>query len=227
MFKHYPKTKQKPKRYQETGFQKYMLDDEWRKIKEYVITKMYTSPPSQAAILTLMYTGRRRGEIVRLKRSDFNKDFSILRYQPLKKRNKIVIHQIPITPQLQKWLYFYDKRYSKYYRDGYMFPPWKNQSKNKHLQASTLSYWIVKITEKLGINEVYYKRSDGKILRRLSAHTFRHFAAFRFHNASDKNLRATQQFLCHEKIDTTAGYIMALRTIEEAKEVVDKAWSGL
>ena len=63
--------------YVNTGYIKYLTDKEFKKIKRYVERRI-KSPSMKMCLKVMMYLGLRVGEAVRLKRSNFNENFSVL-----------------------------------------------------------------------------------------------------------------------------------------------------
>jgi site-specific recombinase XerC len=65
-------------------------------------------------------------------------------------------------------------------------------------------------------------RKDGNKLYRVSPHTLRHFFAWRYYEASGKDIVATKERLCHKKLNTTAVYVNALCSTQgRDKNIVD------
>ena len=79
--------KKKRERLFQTGFIKYLTDEEFLKIKDYVENKIQ-SPPTKICLKVMMYLGIRVGEAITLKRSNFNDDFSKLTYIMLKTKSQ-------------------------------------------------------------------------------------------------------------------------------------------
>lgn len=208
------------KRYEETGYQKYLTPKEWAKINWWLNIKC-KSPPSRLMVYVMAYLGLRCGEVIRLKRENFNSDFSILRYQPLKKR-KLKIHTRAVPKVLQEMLVSYNQKYHRRYREGHLFFPYMSGSKNVHIQRSTVHHLFKKMRRETGITEVYYIRKDGNKLHRLSAHTMRHFFAANASKVTGNNYRKVQHMLCHSKIETTMKYVIPFLTIMEEKNDADK-----
>lgn len=213
------------KRYPETGFVRYLTSEEFKRIEEYVGYRLETSPPAQMIFYCMMYLGLRVGEAIKLRRENFNEGFSRLTFAPLKKRTP-KIHQRLIPEILQKKLIEYDKRFKTLYREGYLFPPYNNQSTNSHIQCTTIHFWCKRMREDLKLGQVYYRRTDGNPMHRLSAHTFRHYFAWRLYTVSNHNIKAVQEILDHEKYETTANYINALESSNNKLEkfLLDKAF---
>jgi integrase len=220
----------KPLNKNETGFVRYMTPTEFELIIQWIFTRLKYNPHTQMAFLTQAYLGLRVSEVVSLKRLDFNKNFSRLIFHPLKKRTKR-LHSRAIPEILRVLLVDYNKRWNRRYREGYLFPPFRNQSKNNHITRSTILIWFTRLREDLGLMDYYYtvkqnNFKNGKKLYRISSHTFRHHFAWKIYVASDKDIRAVQQILGHKKINTTINYIDALNSAHSnyEKELVDKAF---
>lgn len=209
----------------ETGYQKYITVQEWELIKTYLEQRLL-SPSARLAIYCLAGLGLRIGECLPLKRSQFTPDFDTLRYQPLKKRKQTVIHEIAVPSWLQEKLKAFDLQYNLFYRNDHLFFPFRNKSSNYHLQISTVHHIFKEMTRELSINDTYYARKDGQAMRRITPHTLRHFFAYNFCMSAAKvlgdGMKATQERLCHEKLETTAKYINALKASQAEKEIVNK-----
>lgn len=211
------------KKRRETGYIKYLTDDEFKAIKKFVDQDI-RAPPSKMCIEIMMYLGLRVGEAVALKRDNFSKDFSRLIYMPSKNKYRRV-HERVVPDFLKEKLQTYHKRFCRRYRNGYMFPPFMNGSKNNHILKFTIANWFIKIRRKLNFNHIYYMRKNGKPLFRISPHTLRHYAVWRYYVASGKDLRITQQIIGHKKIQTTADYINAVASSGNEKRIVEAAFS--
>ena len=211
----------------ETGYQKYIRPMEWEMIKHWLKTRL-TSPSSKMCIYTFAYLGLRINEAVPIKRHQFNNDFTIFRYSPLKKGKKNIIHEVSVPKRLSEMLVDYNRRWNKRYREGCMFFPWKNQSKNDHIRDSTIRYIFDRMRKELKLVDIYYVRPNGGgPLNRITPHTLRHYFAYNFCMAASKKMgdgmKATQERLAHTRIETTAKYINALKTSNMEAEIADLA----
>jgi len=173
-----------------------------------------------------MFLGLRVSEAIKLHRDNFNKDFTKLTFQPLKKARPIV-HERHIPSILSEKLQKYHVKYRRRYRNGYLFFPFKNGSTNYHVQRSTIIWWFKTLRKELGLNQVYFTCSDGKKLYRVSSHTFRHFAAWRYYESSGYNIKAVQEILCHESFETTAKYISSMASLDNELNIINGAWDKL
>ena len=118
----------------ETGYIKYLTDDEFKKIKQFV--NKLQSPSMRMCIKIMMYLGLRVGESIRLKRNNFNQNFSLLTYV-MQKSKKVKERIVPES--LRKELAKYYQTWHHRCIDGYLFfPSYRNQSKNKHLQRNSI-----------------------------------------------------------------------------------------
>lgn len=207
----------------ETGYIKYIMDDEFKRIKLYL--RCNGSPPIKMCIKLMMVMGMRIGDSVKLKRDNFSKDFSKLTYE-MQKTKKLQNRMLPNF--LQRELQLYYKKYCRRMKDGYLFfASWRNQSKNLHLQRSTINFFFGYMRKELGLDHVYYTCKGGKKLYRISPHTLRHYAAWRYYQASGYDIRAVQQLLGHSDIKTTSLYIHALKETNRELEIVSKAFAGI
>ena len=215
----------------ETGFVRYMKPAEFEQIIQWVFTRLEKTPPTQMAFLTQAYLGLRISETIALKRDNFNKDFSILTFTPLKSRTA-KIHTRTIPKVLQALLTTYNIKWRRRYRNGYLFPPFRNQSKADHIKRSTIHHWFMRLRKELDMMDCYHtvpqtNFPNGKRLFRISSHTFRHHFAWKIYTASGKDIRAVQQILDHKDITTTSIYINALKSAHDNYEqsIVDKAFT--
>lgn len=209
------------KKYHLTGYIKYITDHEFKQIKNYVDKKI-ESPPMKMCIKILMYLGLRSGEVVELKRDNFNKDFSELTFT-VKKTHKI--KERKVQKKLSKGLIRYYKKYKARMINEYLFfPTYKNQSTYEHLQRNCVSAKFGIIRNDLNIKHVYYTCKDGKKLHRLSSHTLRHYAIYRYYIASNKDIIAAQQIIGHDKTETTAKYIYNIEAKNNEQKIIEKAF---
>jgi len=208
------------KRY-ETGYTKYLLDNEFKQIIAYISSK--ESPSLKMLLKVMIILGLRVGEAKKLKRQNFNQDFSILNYVMLKSK-KIKDRRIPV--QLQKELKDYYKNYScRMVRDYLFFANYRHKRHNEHLQATTIRVFFQKLRQDLNLNQVYYTCRDGKKLYRISPHTLRHYALYRYYKASNNDLITTSKIIGHTHTETTARYINAVEVINNELSIVDKAFN--
>jgi len=204
-----------------TGYIKYITDKEFKEIRHYVNTEIL-SPPMRMIIKTVMYLGLRAGEACELKRENFNKDFSLLTFQ-VKKTNQI--KQRKLQRFLSMLFRSYNQNYKSYMREDYLFYPYRNKSKYKHIQRNSVSAKFAHIRKALGYDHVYYTCKDGKKLYRVSSHTLRHYAIYRYYIASGKDIIATQQIIGHKKIETTSKYIRSLEAMNKEQQIIEKAFT--
>lgn len=199
----------------ETNYCKFLTDEEFKAIERYITERLKNSPPTQMAIFILLYTGLRVGEVVKLKRENFNKDFSLLTFKPLKRKGQF-IHTRAIPEILRSKLVIYNFRYKRRYRNNFMFFPYGNQVKNDHIQESTIQIWFSRMRKEIGLDDIYYIKKRNKIdkpvpLYRVSPHTLRHYVLFKLYDKS-KDIKACQQIIGHKKLETTASYINVLKS---------------
>ncbi len=204
----------------ETGYLKYITDKEFKQIKKYLNRR--ESPSLKMCIKIMMVLGIRVGDSISLKRENFTKDFSELAIQ-IQKTRKIQNRMIPGF--LQRELQLFYRQYYRRMKEGYLFfADWRNQSKNSHLQRSTINFFFGEMRKELGFIHSYYTCKDGKRLFRISPHTLRHYAAWRYYQASGYDIRAVQQLLGHADIRTTSRYIHALKGATRELDIVSKAF---
>lgn len=209
-----------------TRYKKWLTPAEFQLIKHYV-ENFVRSPSAKMCIKVIMYLGLRVGEATRLKRDDFTKDFSRLTFYPLKKRH-CKVHERIVPACLRKELVKYQQSWTHRYREGHLFFPYRNQSAAHHLSTHAIRRHFVLMRRHLKWEYVYhtYTNRRGKACKmyRISPHTLRHHAAWRYYEASGRNIKVVQEMLCHEKFETTASYIHSLRSLEQEEEVVNKAF---
>lgn len=205
----------------QTGYIKYLTDQEFRTIKKYIDTEL-RSPPKRMCLKIMLYMGLRVGEAIRLKRSNFNKDWSILTFE-LEKSHKIKERYVP--KKLREMLKSYYLKYNWRMTDGHLFfANWGYNSKKPHLQCSTIEFMFRDLRRKLKLDQPYYIRKDGSPLYRVSSHTFRHHFVYMVYKASGHDLRITQQIIGHKKIQQTAAYINALDTQKAEASIIEKVF---
>ncbi len=207
--------------YVDTGFVKYLTVKEFKIINKEV--ERLESPSMKLCLRVLMYLGLRISEAVKLKRDNFNKDFSILNYEQCRK-SKLRIKQRMIPTLLKRQLQGYYKKWFWKMKERFLFFPYKNQSKNSHITRGAIIHKVMILRRKTGIDDYYYIRRDGKKLYRFSAHTFRHFAIWRYYEAGGKCLKIAQEMIGHTKPETTAKYINVLESTNKERLVIEKAF---
>lgn len=193
-----------------TNYKRYLTRDEFRRIEFWVATKLFKTPPTQMAFYTQMYLGLRISEVLTLKRHNFSNDFSRLTFMPLKKKQPI-IHERAVPEVLREKLVVYNRKFNHRFRDGYMFPPFRNGSKNKHIKRSTIHHWWKKLRQELGDTKPYYTKKNGQELYRLSSHVLRHNFAFMVYEKTN-DLKLVQELLCHSDVSITSAYISAIKS---------------
>jgi len=205
----------------ETGYIKYLTDDEFKKIKQFV--NKLQSPSMRMCIKIMMYLGLRVGESIRLKRNNFNQNFSLLTYV-MQKSKKVKERIVPES--LRKELAKYYQTWHHRCIDGYLFfPSYRNQSKNKHLQRNSIGLKFRDLRKTLDLDYSYYTSKNGQKFHRLSPHTLRHYAIWKYYQASGNCLITARDMIGHSKIETTAKYIRSVEFITNEKEIIEKAFT--
>ena len=203
-----------------TGFIKFMTIKQFEMIDKAIDKDVY-SPSMRLCLKVLSRTGLRVGDCCSLKRSDFNADFSVLTKIMAKTKETVVI-PLPgeLSEEIKKfWYKFKNTRM----RDNYLFfANYSNDSKNAHLQKSSVGLKLRDLCDKLKLNQTYHRRADGKELRIISCHTLRHFFIWRV--AETSGLPMAQQLVGHKNINQTAKYLNALAVANDPKKVLEKAY---
>jgi|TARA_Y100000296_G_scaffold781_1_gene768 integrase len=207
-----------------TGYIKHITDQEFIRIREYIEHRI-KSPSMKMCLKVMIYLGLGAGDVNDLKRSNFDKNFLVVNFIR-KKTGK------PVERKLQNFLsqnllFYYIKNKHKMI-DGYLFfASYKNQSKNKHILRNVITAKFSQIRKDLDLNQVYYVCKDGKPLYRLSSHTMRHYAIYRYYLASGKDIKAAQQIIGHSKIETTAKYIYSMEAKNREQKIIEKAFNSI
>ncbi len=224
----------KLKRSRENGYIKYLTDKEFGKIRRYV--QRLNSPSLKMCIKIMMYLGIRVGEAIRLQRSNFNhgkdvKSFSKLIFRT-EKSFRVLERRIPesLRQELKEYYLKHNwrmvKEDPKNNQSRYLFfANFRNSSKNKHIQRSTINFLFGRMRRSLGLNEIYSICRDGKRLHRVSPHTLRHYALWKYYQASGNDLVMAQQMIGHKKITTTANYINALKSGNNELNIIEKSFN--
>lgn len=197
-----------------TGFQKYITDEEFKLVWEYVMN--IKNMPVKMAFCTIIFLGLRGCECVNLTRGNFNKDFTRLTYALAKRKKPPFTH----TKQVPEFFAEALKEEFLGYPDHRMLFP---------ISLATLRDRMRLMRKKMGLSDVYhvaYRKDRNPIkFERISLHTLRHYYARKMYEASGNDLKAVQQLIGHKKAETTAEYIRAITTKEREKEIINKAWS--
>ena len=205
-----------------TGYVKHITDEEFKKIINYVDKKI-KSPSMKLCLRLMIFLGLGAGDVNDLKRSSFNEDFTLLTFKR-KKTKKVVERRLQrfLTAELKEYWRVWQNRRC---RDNYLFfPSYKNNSKNYYLGRNTITVKFAEIREALGINHVYYTTKNGLKLHRLTSHTMRHYAIYRYYIASGKDIKAVQQIIEHSKMETTARYIYSMEAEKKEQQIIEKAF---
>jgi len=208
----------------QTYYIKYLTDDEFKKIKAFF--EKLKSPSMKTCLKVMMYLGIRTSEAIQLKRENFNKDFSVLRFQ-VKKKKYPEIKERAVPEILRRELAAYYKAWHHRTKQGYLFfPTFRNQSKNLHLQGSTIRDKFKVMRRELGLNEVYYTQINGNKLHRISPHTLRHYALWKIYLAAGNCIISARDIIGHVKTETTARYIRSVHNRNKEREIIEKAFSA-
>jgi integrase len=199
----------------ETKYIKYITDEEFKQILGYA--EIQGNKAIKTIILILGVLGLRIGDAVKLKRNDFNEELTELHYIEEKTDKPRTVY-IPnfLKTELILFLEIYPCE-----ENDFLFKPC-GRSNNYHIQKSTIQYFFFKFREIAGHNKEYYNRSDGKPLHRITPHTLKHYAIYKFLKACN-DYSATQIFSNHSKIDLVVHYSKTMEGIEQQANILEKA----
>jgi integrase/recombinase XerD len=165
----------------------------------------------------MYYLGLRVSEVCRIQYIDIVGDCEQLRVTLSKTNGTIKTRVIPeaVRPDLKHYLFA-----QKYFRtNDYIFEPDFRKSKNEFIQPSTLRWELSKIRKKLGLDQPYYIRTNGKPMYPIRIHALRNTFITNFY-AKCKDIHLTQKVIGHKRLETTSNYIW-VDTLKREKEVVN------
>lgn len=208
-------------KYSETGYRKYMTVEEFESIEKYVYQT--NSPSMRMCVMIMMYMGLRVSEAVRLCRDNFTQDWSIMFYQPLKKKKPKTHDRVVPTFLRAELKEYYSKNHYRMIRQ-FLFFPWKNQSQAPHIAREAVEYFFTKMRRDLKLLDVYHVRPDGNPLYRISPHTLRHHVAFRYLVATKNNSHAVAELLCWADTRMVDRYANYLKSSGKESEIIEEAF---
>ena len=199
-----------------TGYIKYLTYDEFKLVERYI--NLHTNKSMQMCIKVMMYLGLRVSEAVSLKKENFNADYTLLTYK-LKKSDRIKDRRVPefLAKELKAFSTYRDYNREKDFLFYSKF--------NDHVQPSGVRYFFVRMRKRLSLDQVYYTCKDGKKLYRVSPHTLRHYAIYRYYKASGNDIIKAQQIIGHKEFKTTAKYINSLESKNDELQIIEKAFN--
>ncbi|MFC0323698.1 tyrosine-type recombinase/integrase [Gallibacterium melopsittaci] len=164
---------------------------------------------TQAIIFTFIYTGIRRGQLLKLKVRDINLiDRTIFISSDINKNHDD--HIIPIStvlfPYLERLLQEIQARHIAKNSQLFNLNNFSSVTRNKgNMTTDQLSHYFGKISKELGVS--------------LSPHKFRHTLATNLMKNPEQNLYATQKILGHRDIKVTLTYIQP--DVEQLRNAIE------
>lgn len=203
----------------ETGFPKYLLDSENKRMKKW-FEKIKN--PSTKICIKILWLGPRIGDAIKLKREYFSETFDVLTYKE-EKTKKVNCIQVPEV--MRKELEEYYIKFKSFMKEGFLFfANWNGGSKNKHLTRTTIEIKFKKMRKELGLEHIYYVRKNGLSLNRITPHTIRHFVAYRIYKKAGNDIEATRMALNHNDIRTTSTYVKMMMEKNKERELREAAF---
>lgn len=197
----------------ETGYKKCMSKEEVRKFLEFLQTQ---SDQVRICYLIMVILGIRTSEAISIRLHQIRGNRLVLK---LRKTNKI--HERIMPNYLKNIIYEYIYEYKGYFREGYIFPPLNNQSRNLHLSRNTLCWVMKEFRDKYKLNDWYYQRRDGNKLYRISPHTLRHAFTSRILQETN-DLMFVKDVVGWNKLQTVVTYASAFKRIEREEKIINK-----
>lgn len=186
---------------------KQKLPDTFSKEQLITLAKIIDQPRMMIALILGFYCGLRTGEVVRLRKSDF--DFVNKKVKVIDSKNPNRSRQnygkdryVPllcdkIIPILLKYMDGIDSEY--------LFTPKFNKSKNEHIGKGTFDEYFHEYLDRAGLLIPTGRAKNGRIIYKYRFHTLRHsVATFLLDKGLD--IRYIQNFLGHNQIETTTIY---------------------
>lgn len=183
------------------------------------------NPSLKMALKLMIDTGLRIGEIVELKRENFNSDFTLLTFTQ-KKNKRIHTRRISknIALDLKQFNFIYDNSRKIKWETDYFFYTWGGLSYRKggHIKRSQIGHFFKRFRRKHNLEEVYFTCKDGKQLHRISPHTIRHWYIYQLYKHTQHNMIATRDIIGHLDTKTTQRYCYAYDIKETENELVNQ-----
>lgn len=168
----------------------------------------------------LVFVGLRPKEAVRLKIDYFSSDFKRVTIK-LAKTGKIKQRQVKddVAEMIKEYA---EANISSIIRNkGYLFFVENNNSKNEHIQTSTLRWKVFHKRIELGITEhIVHKKKH----HRFVVYSLRRYFITEIVQKTD-NIKIAQDIIGHAKISTTARYVKPTTT-ERQREILDNVFQG-
>jgi len=193
--------------------------DEYPYLEPEKVEKLVENVPAprlrnELLIKLLFNCGFRRGELAKAKIEHVDREDRSIYIPPEKSsEGRVVSYNADYLGfQLDRWL-DYGNRDSMTYADEseYLFPT----NDSEHLSGKFLNEIVKEAAREAGLQEIINEYSDGRKIRKVTAHTLRHSFAMQMLN-SDVDIRKLQTLLGHDELDTTLIYLQQSK--EEAKE---------
>lgn len=206
-----------------TNYIKYITDQEMLILKKAI--EKCKNPALKMALKLMIDTGLRIGEIVDLKRENFNSNFTIVNF--IQKKNKRP-HSRQISDKLAAELRLFNFIYTiakrRRYETEFFFFSWGciEKHRTKHIKTSQIRYFFLKFRRKYGLDDVYYTCKDGKKLYRISPHTVRHWYVYQLYKHTQNNLIAARDIIGHLDTKTTQRYCYAYDIKGKEQDLANK-----
>ena len=171
------------------------------------LASVIDQPRMMIAMILGFFCGLRRGEVIALKKSDFDLVKKQIKIVDSKNPNRtkqgygkdrfVPILNDKIIPILIKYMDGIDSEY--------LFMPKFNKSTNNHIDGRTFDDYFKEYLRRAGLLIPIGKRKNGATINKYRFHTLRHtIATYLLDKGLD--LRYIQQFLGHNQIETTTIY---------------------
>jgi Site-specific recombinase XerD len=169
---------------------------------------------NELIVKLLFNCGFRRGELANLKLKNIDREDRSVYIPPQKSPDgrSVAYSEDYLGFQLAQWLDHGGRDSMTYAPDSdYLFP----SNSAEHISGNNINRIVAKSAESAGLQEVIVNYSDGRDMRKVTAHTLRHSFAMAQISAG-VNVRTLQTLLGHSELETTLIYLQ--QSTEEAKE---------
>lgn len=203
----------------ETGYIKYMVDEEYKLILRE--TEKKRNPSFRLLIRCIAELGLRQGDACKLKINNFSENFSILTYTQEKTK---YVREIPIHKDLRRELKLFYILYHNKLENFIFKPVIQSSSKNHHYQQSTIRLFFMQLRNKYGLNNAYHTCKNGKKLYRLTPHTLKHYFTMKAHKACGGDITKGMQMTGHKTARHYLRYATVTTTNREKRETIEAMW---